>query len=528
MRVGGAAGVLPLIEEFVRDYEEHRRAEGVADFDDLMIWARDLVRDRPEVRDYFQRRFKALLIDEFQDTDPIQVELAMLPRERRRRTRRTGASSSPAPGKLFVVGDPKQSIYRFRRADIGIYDEVKAGPLADGLREIVQNFRSVPGVIEWVNDVFDRLFEEREGLQPANVPLARRRLRAGPRPPARRRRPRSRSRGERRRRCASRRPTASPRSSTTPSTGAEPWPVRDRVTRRASRARRWRDVAILLPAPHRPRGLRGGARARSASRTATRAAATTSSARRSATWSSSCSAIDDPRDRVSLIGALRSGAFGCSDDDLVIHAGDRRHAGTTGRDRRERERAGAWRRSSSCASSTTRARSSACPLLVQRVVDREPPGRVRAHRPRRRRRPRRTCSRSSTRPAAFTAAGGGSPRAFTRWLADNTEQRGERGRRRHRRGDRRRRPDHDHARRQGPRVPDRRPRQPRRPGQGQHASPSPTRPTASSTSASATEGRRHFAHPRLRGALGRTRRRPSTSRTSASSTSPPPAPATTS
>jgi ATP-dependent helicase/nuclease subunit A len=55
------------------------------------------------------------------------------------------------------VGDPKQSIYRFRRADISVYDAVRNGPLAGAAPQLVQNFRSTSGVIAWVNDVFDRV-----------------------------------------------------------------------------------------------------------------------------------------------------------------------------------------------------------------------------------------------------------------------------------------------------------------------------------------------------------------------------------
>ncbi len=106
----------------------------MADFDDLLIWARDLLRDDPRSARYFQAASTALLIDEFQDTDPIQVEIATLPDERRTGRRRLARARRPLPGKLFVVGDPKQSIYRFRRADIAIYDEVKRGALAGGLR----------------------------------------------------------------------------------------------------------------------------------------------------------------------------------------------------------------------------------------------------------------------------------------------------------------------------------------------------------------------------------------------------------
>ena len=80
------AEIVPLVEEFVARYAERRRADGVADFDDLLIWARDLLRN-PQVRDYFHRRYRCVLIDEFQDTDPIQAELAMLLDRRRRRRR---------------------------------------------------------------------------------------------------------------------------------------------------------------------------------------------------------------------------------------------------------------------------------------------------------------------------------------------------------------------------------------------------------------------------------------------------------
>ena len=162
LRSNALLGVLPHIEEFVSGYEEYRRSEGVADFDDILIWARNVLRDNLDVRHYFQGRFEALLIDEFQDTDPIQVEIATyLTAEKQ--DKKDWRKLVPSEGKLFVVGDPKQSIYRFRRADIGIYDQVKRYLLADGLREIVQNFRSSKPLIEWINRTFDSLFVEAEG-----------------------------------------------------------------------------------------------------------------------------------------------------------------------------------------------------------------------------------------------------------------------------------------------------------------------------------------------------------------------------
>ncbi len=106
------------LQDCVRRYEDRKQRTGTVDFLDLLIRARDLVRDCPPVRSAFQRRFRYILVDEFQDTDPVQAELLLL---------LAGDDATPAirPGALFVVGDPKQSIYRFRRADIGMYQRVR-------------------------------------------------------------------------------------------------------------------------------------------------------------------------------------------------------------------------------------------------------------------------------------------------------------------------------------------------------------------------------------------------------------------
>ncbi len=151
------------LTEFVLDYAERRRREGRAEFQDLLVWARDLLRDNITVRDHFRRRFSHLMIDESQDTDPIQAEIAMFLAE----SVPQGMSGSgrpitwdtivPEKGKLFVVGDPKQSIYRFRRADVEqmlhLRDRMEAG--GGSTVNLVQNFRSQKPVVDWVNYLFD-------------------------------------------------------------------------------------------------------------------------------------------------------------------------------------------------------------------------------------------------------------------------------------------------------------------------------------------------------------------------------------
>ncbi len=152
--------LLPLLESvrcFVLDQVERRKTEGRAEFHDLLVWARDMLRDNPLARQHFQRRFRHILIDEFQDTDPIQAEIAFFlagsPDDPAGRETTDWQSVTPAAGKLFVVGDPKQSIYRFRRADIAALDDVRRR-LAPETVPLVQNFRSQTGIISWANHVF--------------------------------------------------------------------------------------------------------------------------------------------------------------------------------------------------------------------------------------------------------------------------------------------------------------------------------------------------------------------------------------
>ena len=153
------ADLAPLLQEALQPalaaYEELKARGGRLDFLDLLIKARDLIRDNAAVREELQKRFTHYFVDEFQDTDPIQAELLLLlaadnPQES------NWLNVSPIPGKLFLVGDPKQSIYRFRRADVAIYLQVKQMLLSRGAEPLYLNtsFRSPPSLQSFVNAAF--------------------------------------------------------------------------------------------------------------------------------------------------------------------------------------------------------------------------------------------------------------------------------------------------------------------------------------------------------------------------------------
>lgn len=142
----------------IEEYERLKERAGCLDFLDLLLKARELVRENAQVRKDLQERFTHIFVDEFQDTDPLQAELLMLlaaddPDVKNWRQVR------PVPGKLFIVGDPKQSIYRFRRADVALYDQVKRQIEATGgeLVHLNVSFRSVPQIQEAVNSAFSRV-----------------------------------------------------------------------------------------------------------------------------------------------------------------------------------------------------------------------------------------------------------------------------------------------------------------------------------------------------------------------------------
>lgn len=159
--------------EVVERYEELKLRNGQLDFLDLLIRARDLVRDRPDVRRHLQSRFQRIFVDEFQDTDALQIEILLLlaaddP------TVSDWTRAVPAPGKLFLVGDPKQSIYRFRRADVVLYQQVKQRLKEAGVRQetLSHSWRAVQPLQQTINAAFAaEMTGDPESGQPDYVPM---------------------------------------------------------------------------------------------------------------------------------------------------------------------------------------------------------------------------------------------------------------------------------------------------------------------------------------------------------------------
>ena len=162
-----------ILTPFVRKVRAVFLQEGWISFDGLLARARSLVRDHPAVRERLKQEYKAVLVDEFQDTDPIQYEIVLYLSERAGRCGRTWQEIDLAPGKLFIVGDPKQSIYAFRRADIEAFDRVidKIRTSGGVVYELATNFRSNGEVLRVFNALFDRLLRPEENVQPRNVTL---------------------------------------------------------------------------------------------------------------------------------------------------------------------------------------------------------------------------------------------------------------------------------------------------------------------------------------------------------------------
>ena len=171
-------GLLNALRAFALNYAEERKRQARAEFHDLLVWAKEMLRDNMDARDHFRSRFSHLLIDEAQDTDLIQAEIAMfLAEDTSQNTRKDAARPkdwsdiTPKRGKLFVVGDPKQSIYRFRRADARQMERLRERMGGERLY-LAQNFRSQRPIVDWVNALFGAWMARGGAEQAEYTPIA--------------------------------------------------------------------------------------------------------------------------------------------------------------------------------------------------------------------------------------------------------------------------------------------------------------------------------------------------------------------
>ena len=161
VQVAAGHALTALIEEarpILQRYRDHKRASAQLDFDDLIFAARDLLRDHDDVRRALGQRFTHVLVDEFQDTDPLQTEIFWCLCGEPVDGEDDWTGFRIRPGALFLVGDPKQAIYRFRGADVGAYVQARDAFRAQdpgSLLSISTNFRSCASILTFVNERFE-------------------------------------------------------------------------------------------------------------------------------------------------------------------------------------------------------------------------------------------------------------------------------------------------------------------------------------------------------------------------------------
>ena len=318
VRASTLAPLLGLLQRFVLDYADERKADGVAEFHDLLVWARDLLRDDIEARDHFCTRYSHILIDELQDTDPLQAEIALFlseyvpPKADPSSRPRDWADVRPAAGKLFVVGDPKQSIYRFRRADVTLVRQVQEIVGGDSVR-LTQNFRSRRPVIEWANHVFAQWMRS-DGDQPEYIALNAEVEEAVPVDAA----PAVQYIGDAMGGPIGRirREEARDIANVIASTRQNSWQIRPTDGEPGTRSTEYRDICILMPTRT---GLSALEFALEAAGIPYRLESPSMvyDTQELRDLLNCLRAIDDPTDQVSVVAALRSPAFACSDVDLL-------------------------------------------------------------------------------------------------------------------------------------------------------------------------------------------------------------------
>jgi ATP-dependent exoDNAse (exonuclease V) beta subunit len=152
------------LQSLLQDWRDYKHAAALLDFDDLLFTARDLLRGHPEVRKALSNRYRHVLVDEFQDTDPLQTEILWLTcGDHCEDAEGNPLKRTLRPGTLFMVGDPKQAIYRFRGADVNAYLAARSAIPSESQLKITANFRSVEPILTFVNDRFEQVLSESAG-----------------------------------------------------------------------------------------------------------------------------------------------------------------------------------------------------------------------------------------------------------------------------------------------------------------------------------------------------------------------------
>jgi ATP-dependent exoDNAse (exonuclease V) beta subunit len=175
--VGNVAGellrrVAAEMNGLLADWRSYKHAAALLDFDDLLYTARNLLAGHQQVRHALARRFQHVLVDEFQDTDPLQIDILWkLCGEPHKDDSANPLARALRPGALFLVGDPKQAIYRFRGADVNAYIGARTAIGDAGLLKITANFRSVEPILSFVNAKFEAVLSTAAG-QPGFTELS--------------------------------------------------------------------------------------------------------------------------------------------------------------------------------------------------------------------------------------------------------------------------------------------------------------------------------------------------------------------
>ena len=299
---------------------DERTQHGVLEFHDLLVLARQLLRHPehgPLTRKALSLRYQRLLLDEFQDTDPLQIDLVKLIASPVHETG-TWESLHDKAGRLFYVGDPKQSIYRFRRADIALYAQAAVSPTVAN-KSLTRNFRSTEPLIEWINNLFKQLMgSTQDTTQPAYTPLQATR----PKPPDG---PCLAVIGNAYQQKTStahlRELEAADVAKTVLTAISQGWSVGN--GKNAQGQEKWRkarlsDICILLPTRTSLPQLEAALQAENIPYRMEAGSLLWASQPIRETMST-VRALADPTNEIALIGALRSPAFGCGDHDLYTY-----------------------------------------------------------------------------------------------------------------------------------------------------------------------------------------------------------------